>query len=128
MSYKKSIVKFAIKKTPKKMILWVANKKAKGVAKLTDFSFNSEKRKLYAQLLLAGDQEIVELWLEDFTLITHEESFQLVIHQIQSNRPWLDNFLKNFILEREWKIPDKHADLIHYLLALENFEQENIEE
>lgn len=106
------------------MILWVANKKAKGVAKFTDFSFNSTERKLYAQLLLTGEQEVVELWLDDFTLITYEESFQLVIHQIQSNRPWLDSFLKNFVLEREWKIPDKHADLIHYLLALEKFGQE----
>ena len=124
MSYKNTLVKFAIKKTPKKMILWAANKKAKGVAKLTDFSFNSEQRKLYAQLLLAGEQETVELWLEDFTLITHEESFQLVIHQIESNRPWLDSLLRNFVLEREWKIPDKHADLVHYLLAMESTEQE----
>ncbi|HIG65575.1 MAG TPA: hypothetical protein EYQ43_08500 [Methyloprofundus sp.] len=128
MSYKKSLVKFAIKKTPKKMIFWVANKKAKGIAKLTDFRFNSKERKLYAQLLLSGEEKKVELWLEDFTLTTHKQSFQLVIHQIQSNRPWLDCLLKNFVLEREWKVPDKHADLIHYLLALDNSGQEESSE
>lgn len=124
MSYKKSIVKFAIKKTPKKMILWVANKKAKGIAKLTDFRFNSNEGKLYTQLRLSGDEELVELWLEDFTLTPYKQSFRLTIHQIQSNRPWLDSLLKNFVLEREWKVPDKHADLIHYLLALDNSGQE----
>ncbi|WP_143735840.1 hypothetical protein [Methyloprofundus sedimenti] len=106
------------------MILWAANKKARGVAKLTDFSFNSEERKLYAQMLLSGEQDATNLWIEDFTLITQEKSFLIVIHQAQSNRPWIDTLLRNFVLEREWKIPDNHADLIHYLLALENSRQE----
>ena len=123
MGYKSSLVKFAINKSPKKMTLWLANKKTRGVAKLTDFSFNFDERKLYAKMRLSGEQEVVELWFEDFTLVNYKNSFQLVIRQVQSNRLWLDTLLTNFVLEREWKIPDKHADLIHQLLASQNPEQ-----
>lgn len=116
MSYKSTLVKFAVKQTPKKMMLWLANKKTRGVAKLTDFHFNSAERKFYVQMVLTGEQESVELWIEDFTLVAHEKSYKLVIHQAQSTRPWLDNFLRNFALNRELKIPEQHADLIHELL------------
>ncbi len=123
MSYKHTLVKFALKQSPKKMILWIANKKTKGVVKLTDFSFNSVERTLYAQLVFAGEQDAVDLWIEDFTLITKEESFRIVVHQAQSNRPWVDNLLTHFVLNRELRIPDKHADLIHKFMAYEGPEQ-----
>jgi hypothetical protein len=128
MSYKSTLVRFAIKQAPKKMVLWLANKKTKDIAKLTDFNFDLEERKLYAQLLLTGEEEAVELWIEDFTLVPHEESFRIAIHQVQSNRPWLDILLAKFVLEREWRVPEKHADLIHELLASEDSEQEEVEE
>ncbi len=128
MSYKSTLVRFAIKQTPKKMVLWLANKKTKDIAELTDFSFNLEERKLYAQMVLAGEEEAVDLRIEDFTLVAHEESFRISIHQVQSNRPWLDTLLMKFLLDREWKVPEKHADLIHELLASEDPEQEESEE
>ncbi|WP_428356787.1 hypothetical protein [Methyloprofundus sp.] len=116
MSFKSTLAKFAVKQTPKKMMLWLANKKIKGVAKLTDFHFNPAEHKLYVQMILSGEQEKVELWIEDFTLVVHEKSYKLVIHQAQSTRPWLDKFLRNFALNRELKIPEQYADLIHGLL------------
>ncbi len=128
MSYKSTLVRFAIKQTPKKMVLWLANKKTKDIAELTDFSFNLEERKLYAQMVLAGEEEAVDLRIEDFTLVAHEESFRISFHQVQSNRPWLDALLMKFLLDREWKVPEKHADLIHELLASEDPEQEESEE
>lgn len=123
MSYKSTLIKFAIKQTPKKMVLWLANKKTKEIAELIDFIFDLDDRKLYAQILMAGDEEAIELWIEDFTLVTYDDSYKIVIHQVKSNRPWLDTLLTKFILEREWKVPDKHVQLLSELLAFEESSQ-----
>lgn len=104
MSYKTGLIKMAIKWTPKSLILWVANIKLKGVAELTDFSFDLEARKAYVQTMLLGEAEPIEVWLEDFAVVSDGGSYQIIIQQAQSNRPWLDNVLSR-IVGKAWNIP-----------------------
>ncbi len=106
------------------MVLWAANKKLKGVAELIDFSFDSEERTLYAEMVLQGEDEPINVLLEEFSVITHEERYLLLIHKVQSNRPWLDGFLNKVILEREWKIPDSQIELVQELFDSDNSDQE----
>lgn len=127
MSYKTKLFKMAFDKTPKKMILWATNKKLKGVGELTDFNFDLEERKLYAQIQLEGEQEeeAVEIWLEDLNLITKDdEQFFLVAHQAKSSRPWVDALLNRVIRDREWKVPNKRKELITELFAFKTSEPE----
>ena len=104
MSFKSSLIKIAIKWTPNTLVLWVANIILKGIAELTDFSFDLETRKAYIQIQLVGESETIEVWLEGFAIIGDEESCQLIIHQAHSNRLWLDNLLSR-IVGKAWKIP-----------------------
>ena len=80
----------AIKLTPNIMIIWVANIILKGIAELTDFNFDLETRKAYVQIQLVGESETIEVWLEDFAIVSNEGSYQLIIQQAQSNRIWLN--------------------------------------
>ncbi len=86
------------------LVLWVANIILKGVAELTDFSFDLEARKAYIQIQLAGESETIEVWLEGFAIISDEESHKLIIQQAHSNRLWLENLLSR-IVGKSWKIP-----------------------
>lgn len=104
MSIKSGLIKIAIKWTPKMLILWVANIILKGVAELTDFSFDLEVRKAYIQIQLAGESELIEVWLEGFAIISDGESYKLIIQQAHSNRLWLENLLSR-IVGKSWKIP-----------------------
>jgi len=121
MSYKTKLVKIAFNNTPKKMILWGANKKLKGIAKLSDFEFDSNERQLYAQMHLEGEheeQEPLEVWLENLTLSTNEDDRAVItVQNARSSRPWLDVVLTKIVLGREWKIPNKHKELIHELFS-----------
>lgn len=124
MSFKSSLLKIAIKWTPNLLVEWVANIILKGIAKLTDFSFDLETRKSYIQIQLAGEPETIEVWLEGFAIISDEESHKLIIHQAHSNRLWLDNLLSR-IVGKEWKIPvvaqmASQIELISELLKPEN--------
>ena len=129
MSFKSSLIKIAIKWTPKRLILWVANIMLKDVAELTDFSFDLEARKAYIQIQLVGESETIEIWLEGFVIISDEESYKLIIQQAQSNRLWLNNLLSR-IVGKAWKIPvtaqmTSQIELITELFKAESPEQED---
>jgi hypothetical protein len=120
MSFKTSLIKMAIKWTPNMMIIWVANLMLKGIAELTDFSFDLEARKAYVQTTLFGETETIEVWLDGFAVVSDEESYKFIIQQAQSNRPWLNNLLAR-IVGKAWKIPvipqlAAHIELISELL------------
>jgi hypothetical protein len=129
MSYKTSLIKMAIKWTPKMMISWVANIILKGIAELTDFNFDLETRKVFVQIQLVGESEKIEVWLEDFAVISDEDSHRVIVQRAQSNRIWLDNLLSR-IAGKAWKIPAlpqfaAEIDLIAELLKAETQKPED---
>jgi len=125
MSYKTSLVKMALNNTPKTMVLWAANKKLKGVAQLRDYSYNSEERKLYTQMLLDGEEEAVDVFLDGFTILVDEGIYKLVFQQVRSSRPWLDVLLNKVLLSREWKIPESKMELVQELFEVDNPENDS---
>lgn len=129
MSVTISLIKTAIKWTPNKMIMWVANSKLKGIAELTDFNFDLEARKVYVQATLFGETESIEVWLDGFAVFKDEESYKMIIQQAQSNRPWLSNLLSR-IIGKDWKIPaipqlTAQIDLLTELFKVEKPEQQD---
>ena len=131
MSFKTGLIKMAIKWTPNMMVIWVANIILKGIAELVDFNFDLEARKAYVQIQLLGESETIEVWLEDFAVVSDEGSYKLTIQQAQSNRVWLNNLLSR-IAGKAWKIPAlpqfaAEIELISELFKAENPEQEEID-
>jgi hypothetical protein len=129
MSFKSSLIKTVIKWTPNTLIIWVANIILKGIGELTDFSFDLEARKAYTQIQLAGESETIEVWLEDFAIISDEESYRLTVQKAQANRLWLNNLLSR-IVGKAWKIPvtdetRPQVELIAELFKPESPEQQN---
>jgi len=129
MSFKTGLIKMAIKWTPNKMIIWVANIVLKGIAELTDFNFDLETRKAYVQIQLLGESEVIEVWLEDFAVIRDEESYKFVVQQAQANRLWLNNLLSR-ITGKAWKIPEipqltPQLELISELFEAESPKQDD---
>lgn len=129
MSFKTGLIKMAIKLTPNMMVIWGANIILKGIAELKDFSFDLDARTAYVQTQLYGEAEMIEVWLEDFAVVKDEESYKLIIHRAQSNRPWLNNLLSR-IVGKTWKIPAipqfaAEIELISELFKAESPEQED---
>ena len=104
MSIKSRLVKMVIKLTPNLLIIWVSNIILKGIAELTEFNFDLEARKVYVQTRLYGEEETIEVCLEDFAVFSDGESYRFIIHQAKSDRPWLNNLLSR-IIGKAWKIP-----------------------
>lgn len=104
MSFKASLVKNAIKCTPNKMIMWVANTKLKGIAELTEFNLDFDARTVFLQAYLVGEAEPIELSVDGFAVNSDGQSHRFFIRQGQSNKVWLNNLLAH-VVGKEWKIP-----------------------
>ncbi len=115
MSYKSSLIKIALNKTPSSVIVWLVNKKLKGIAKLTQFDFNSDERNLLVKLRFAGEEEAFDVWFEGFTLLSEEEPYKLVIEQARSSKPWIHALLTRLILNKKLRIPKSKSELIKKL-------------
>lgn len=131
MSFKSTLVKIVIKLTPNIIVIWVANIILKGIAELSEFNFDLDTRTAYVRTTLYGEAEPIDIWVDGFAIISDEDSHQLIIHQAQSNRPWLNNLLSH-IAGKSLNIPaipqyQDHIELISELLKAENPEQEEID-
>lgn len=119
MSYKASLIKTAIKWTPKALILWAGNIVLKGIASLGDFRLDLETRKFYIKTTLYGEAEPIEVWVEDFALISQESAaYAFIIPVARSNKPWLTNILAH-IVNKPWSIPEIPQLQPHMGLAVE---------
>lgn len=119
----------AIKWTPKKLVLWVANTQLKGIAELGDFDVDLDARKVYGQVLLFGETEAIEVWFEDFAIIVEGDAYSFILQQAKSNKPWLTNALAR-IVGKAWKVPvpehlKHHFEPIVELLKAKEPEPEN---
>jgi len=104
VSIKSSLVKLAIKLTPNILIIWVANIVLKGVAELLHFNFDIDARKMVVQTRLYGEENTIDVVLEDFSVFEDNGAYRFIIHHASSDRPWLNNLLSR-IIGKAWKIP-----------------------
>ncbi len=128
MSFKTSLVKFAIKLTPDILVKWVANIVLKDIAEISDFIFDLDSRIVYVEITLLGEVEPIEVALNDFSIVSDEESYQLIIQKAKSNKLWMNNILSR-IVGKPWAIPatpeyKTQLDLVADLLKADSPQQE----
>jgi hypothetical protein len=121
MSYKTTLIKLAIKWTPKLMVVWTTNFILKGIAQLIDFDLDIEARKVYVHIKLEGEAESIEVWLNDFAIASKDNAYQLLIQDAQSNRIWLTNIFAH-ITGRAWNIPVPPQFVSYFKLIAELFQ------
>jgi hypothetical protein len=127
MSITTRFLKTAIKLTPNKLIIWVANVVLKDIAELTAFDLDLDTRKTFVQTKLNGEQEVIDVWVDGFAVISEDGAYHLIINKADSNKPWLNNILAR-IIGKPWKIPaipkfQAQIDLVAELLKPEPPEQ-----
>ncbi|MEY4719518.1 MAG: hypothetical protein RL563_2136 [Pseudomonadota bacterium] len=104
MSIKSALLKLVIKLTPNMLIIWASNLILKGIAELLDFSFDLDSRKIYVKTRLYGENETIEVTLQDFAIFNDGDSYRFILHKANSDRLWLDNLLNHFT-GKAWAIP-----------------------
>jgi hypothetical protein len=124
MSFKTSLIRTAIKWTPKTLVLWVGNIVLRGIATLTDFQLDLDNRTAFIRTQLQGEAEPIEIWLDNFTLLQDGENYHFMVSEARSNKVWLTNLLDRFT-GKAWKIPEVPQLKPHLGLAAELLKPKN---
>jgi len=104
MSIRSTVIKFFIRLTPSFLIIWVANFLLKGIAELLAFNFDVDARTVHLQTRLYGEENTIDVTIEDFALFNDGDAYRFIIHHAHSDRPWLNNLLSR-VIGKAWKIP-----------------------
>lgn len=121
MSIQARLIKTLIKLTPNCLITVIANLTLRGIAKLSFFEFDIEKRTLNLSVRLLGEIEDITLQMADFGISKKGENLYFSVLNAQSNKPWLNNLMAH-ITQRAWPIPKipqlaPVLPMVHELLA-----------
>ena len=100
----KRFIKLGIKLTPKVLVSSVANIVLKGIAEFSDIKFDLDARTAFVKVTLYGEEEPIEVSLDGFEVLGDDEQYQFILHNAQSNKPWMSNILAR-IAGKAWDIP-----------------------
>ena len=104
MGFLVALIKLGIKWAPKSIVLWVVNYKLKGIAEVKDYALDLEARTVYANTLLYGETEAIEVRAEQFGIILEAGAYKFILQKAESNKPWLTNSFA-FVLGKVLPIP-----------------------
>ncbi len=117
MSVKGKIVKAAFSVTPQKIKKWIVNKQIDGYGEMIEFRLDLKKRELYAKALLSGENEPIELHIQDYRLVENSLGTCIIVEQCVANRQWITALMGQFVSGKEFPIPRDKFNLIKELLS-----------
>lgn len=105
MSLKATLIRSALNLTPSFLVTLIANLILRGIAQLTFFDLNLDRRILSVRFRLYGEPDSIDLVLENFRVIQHGTELYFMLSAARSNRPWLVNLFAR-VTQRAVPIPD----------------------
>lgn len=122
------VIKIGAKLTPKILISWIANIVLKGIAEFSKITYDLDARTAYVVVTLYGEEEPIEVSVDGFEILGEEGSYQFILHDAESNKPWMNNILAR-VAGKNWDIPDVpqyrlQLEIIANLLKAENPDKE----
>lgn len=116
-------IKLGIKLTPKILTVSIANIVLKGIAEFSTIVYDLDERTTYVKFTLYGEEESVEVALNGFEITGDKGRYQFILHNAQSNKPWMNNILVR-IVGKSWGIPaiPQYGDEIELVADLLKFE------
>lgn len=73
---------------------------------LTHLKLDTAARTIHADLELKGETEPVHLEVREYELRETDTRATVVLKDIHTSREWLTTLMKNFVVDREFNLPD----------------------
>lgn len=96
---------------------YILNRLIRNYGRLVELQINPGERKIRAAVLLSGEQQPVDLNIEEYRIIINRNSTSFVIKTARSSRPWVNAILRDFIIDRHWPLPENKKELIQDFLG-----------
>lgn len=84
--------------------------------KMLNFSVQPDTKRIYAELLLKGEEKPIKLTLDGYEITGPADKPTLRVAKTSASREWLEVVLKEFVEGKPIELPPKAAPLLKLLL------------
>ena len=84
--------------------------------KMLNFSVQPDTKKIYAELLLKGEDTPIKLTLDGYEISGPADKPTLHVAKVSASREWLEVVLREFVEGKPIELPPKAAPLLKLLL------------
>ncbi|HZK08900.1 MAG TPA: hypothetical protein VFC92_11960 [Bacteroidales bacterium] len=116
MSIKGKVARFILEHAPEGIRKFTLNHVIGKYGKMIEIKFDPTEKYLQASLLLAGEEQPIEIKVTDYHLEKAGEKTILTILQASVDREWIDLLIQNTLIGKKIKIPAKRSEMIFEIL------------
>ena len=81
-----------------------------GAVHLLELDSNQKTMKI--EVLLKGEQEILEAKVHKYSIEQRDEEYFLVLHNVETSREWINLVIEDYLNKEEFKLPEKYVSMI----------------
>jgi hypothetical protein len=73
--------------------------------KLTDLRICSHEKTINSEFELLGEESPVSIKIERYRIIRKPGGYKLIVEQVSTPRPWLQNLMQDFLVDKPLSVP-----------------------
>ncbi|MCI5157558.1 MAG: DUF697 domain-containing protein [Candidatus Electrothrix sp. AUS1_2] len=104
--------------TGSKSTMFAINKGISKYGRLSRLDIDRMNRKISASIILKGENTTIEIMLEDYAIKSKGISAGIVFYKAASDKEWLTEILRNFVIGEVFEIPKGKEKIFVELLGL----------
>jgi hypothetical protein len=116
MSIKGKVARWILEYAPESIRKFVMNRVIGKYGKMVEIRFDPTQRYLHASVLLAGEEQPIEIKITDYDLKKMGDTTILTILQASSDREWIDLLIQNALIGKEIKLPAGKSEVFFDIL------------
>jgi hypothetical protein len=116
MSIKGKVARWILKYAPESIRRFVLNRMIGEYGKMIELKFDPTQKYLHASMVLAGEEQPIEIKITDYHLEIAGQNTILTILQASADREWIDLLIQNALIGKKITIPTKKSEMIFQIL------------
>ena len=88
-------------------LCWVVNRKIEEYGEVLDIKLDNKDKTIKVKVLLKGESEVIEVAVDEYEIVRNDAETLIRVASASSDRPWLDAALRNFVVDRNFRVPEK---------------------
>ena len=99
------------------VVRWFINSKIKEYGEVLEIKLDSKTKHARVKVLLKGESKPLEIIVDEYEITREAGKSSIRILKASSNRLWMDAALQNFIVDKEFNVPEKAVSYMEDFLG-----------
>ena len=92
------------------------NKEIGEFGEMIKLEIDNKNKKISTSIVLKGEDAPIEVRVNEYEFKRHGDSADVTIHQVSSDKQWVEATLNSFVVGKPWPVPHKLVDVLETVL------------